>query len=172
MVGAAQRFGDAAAERSEERRQPNSTGYWVPRMDRDLRKFVLPAPIRPARAGVTYEVALKFLVAAYTFVIAGPSYKALSAWTRRHRPRALPLDEDFVPICVGDHARPIRTGMSLIDIVKQSAIDPGFVHEAFSLVIEHDPRHHASIDHAVFSELLHLAGECPTIVTRVFSALG
>jgi hypothetical protein len=45
-----------------------------------------------------------------------------------------------------------------------------FVHEAFALVIEHDPRQHTGIDHPVFSELLHLTGECPTIVTRIFAA--
>ena len=104
-----------------------------------LGKFVLSAPIRPARASVAYEVSLKFLVAAYAFVLAGSSHKALRPWTRRHRTRATPLDKDFVPICVRDHARPIRLGMALIDVVKESAIDPGFVHEAFALIVEHDP---------------------------------
>jgi hypothetical protein len=141
-------------------------------MSRGLGKFVLSAPIRPGRASVAYEVTLKFLVAAYTCVLAGPSHKALSAWTRRHHTRASPLDKDFVPICVRDQAGPIRVGTSFIDIVKESAIDPGFMHEAFALVIEHDSRHHANIDHPVFSELLHLTGECPTIVTGLLSALG
>src|ERR1700730_4897616 len=168
---AAQRFGETA-QRSEGRRDPNSTGHWVPRMSRGLGKFVFSAPIRPARAGVAYEVTLKFLVAAYTFVLAGPSHKALSTWTGRHHTRTSPLDKDFVPICVRDNARPVRIGTSFIDIVKESAIDPRFVHEAFALVIEHDTRDHTSIYHPVFSELLHLSGECPTIVTRVFSALG
>jgi hypothetical protein len=45
-------------------------------MSRGLGKFVPSAPIRPARASVTYEVTLKFLVAAYTFVLAGPSQKS------------------------------------------------------------------------------------------------
>jgi hypothetical protein len=62
--------------------------------------------------------------------------------------------------------------MSFIDVVEESAIDSGFVHETFALVIEHDPWHYPSIDHPVFSQLLHLAGEGPTIVTGVFSALG
>src|SRR5450755_2002194 len=160
------------AQRSEASGEPNSpAGYWVLRMSRGLGKFVLSAPIRPARASVTYEVTLKFLVAAYTLIFAGPSDKTFTAWTRRHDTRAIPLDEDFVPICVRDHARPIRLGMSLIDVVKESAIDSGFVHEAFALIIKHDPRHHTSIDHPAFSQLLHLTGECPTIVTRVFSAL-
>jgi hypothetical protein len=169
---AAQRFGEGGSqERSEEGTQQHP-GYWVFRMSRVLGKFVLSAPIRPARASVTYEVTLKFLVAAYTLIFAGPSDKTFTAWTRRHDTRAIPLDEDFVPICVRDHARPIRLGMSFIDVVKESAIDSGFVHEAFALIIEHDPRHHTSIDHPLFSQLLHLTGECPTIVTRVFSALG
>ncbi len=141
-------------------------------MSRGLGKFVLSAPIRPARASVADEVTLKFLVAAYTFVFAGPSDKAFSPWTRWHHARAIPLDKDFVPICVRDHARPSRISTSFIDVVKESAIDSGFVHEAFALVIEHDPRQHTSIDHPVFSQFLHLAGEGPTIVTGVFSALG
>jgi hypothetical protein len=137
-----------------------------------LGKFVLSAPIGPACASVAYEITLKFLVAAYTGVLAGSSDKTLSAWKRRHHTRASPLDKDFVPICVRDHAGPIRIGMSFVDIVKESAIDPGFVDEAFALIIEHDPGHYTGIDHPIVSELLHLTGECPTIVTRVFSALG
>jgi hypothetical protein len=81
---------------------------------------VLSAPIRPTGAGVAYEVTLKFLITAYTCVLAGPSHEALSAWTGRHHIRASPLDKDFVPICVRDHARPIRIGASFIDIVKES----------------------------------------------------
>jgi hypothetical protein len=38
------------------------------------------------------------------------------------------------------------------------------VHEAVALVIEHDPRHHTSIDRPVFSELLYLPSEGPAIV--------
>jgi hypothetical protein len=152
--------------------EANSTGYRLLHMSRGLGKLVLSAPVRPARARVAYEVTLKFLVAANACVLAGPSHKALSAWTRRHHTRASPLDKNVVSICVRDHARPIRAGMSFVDIVKESAIDPGLVHEAFALVIEHDFRQRTRIDHPLFSELLHLTGECPTIVTRVFSALG
>src|SRR5450631_2560694 len=151
---------------------PEPPRCWVFHMNRGLGKFVLSAPIRPARTSVAYEVTLKFLVAAYTFVFAGPSHKPFTAWTRRHHTRAIPLNKDFVPICVRDNAGSSRISTSFIDVVKESAIDSGFVHEAFALVIEHDPRHHTSIDHPVFSQLLHLTGECPTIVTRVFSALG
>jgi len=92
---------------------------WVLRMRRDLGKLVLCAPVRPTRAGVAYEVALKFLVAADTFIFAGSSDKAFSARTRRHGARAIPLDKDFVPIRVRDYARAIRPRMSFIDVVKR-----------------------------------------------------
>jgi len=145
---------------------------WVLRMRRDLGKLVLCAPVRPTRAGVAYEVALKFLVAADTFIFAGSSDKAFSARTRRHGARAIPLDKDFVPIRVRDYARAIRLRMSFIDVVKESAIDSGFVQKAFALIVEYDPGHHTGINHAVLCKLLHLPGEGPAVVTGVFSALG
>ena len=144
---------------------------WVLRMRRDLGKLVLCAPVRPTRAGVAYEVALKFLVAD-TFIFPGSADKALSARTRRHGARAIPLDKDFVPIRVRDYARAIRLRMSFIDVVKESAIDSGFVQKAFALIVEYDPGHHTGINHAVLCKLLHLPGEGPAVVTGVFSALG
>src|SRR3954468_10667903 len=104
-------------------------------MSRASGNFVLTVPIRPARARIAYEVTLKFLVAADACVLAGPSHKALRAWTRRHHTRASPLDKHFVSIRVRDHACPIGIGAPFIDIVKEGAIDSRFVHEAFALVI-------------------------------------
>ena len=121
---------------------------------------------------VAYEVALKSLVAADTFIFPGSSDKALSARTRRHGARAIPLDKDFVPIRVRDYARAIRPRMSFIDVVKESAIDSGFVQKALALIVEHDPGRHTGINHAVLCKLLHLPGEGPAVVTGVFSALG
>src|SRR5450631_1916410 len=97
---------------------PEPPRCWVFHMNRGLGKFVLAVPIRPARASVAYEVTLKFLVAAYTFVFAGPSHKAFTAWTRRHYTFTFPLDKYFVAIRVRDHARPSRLGTSFIDVVK------------------------------------------------------
>jgi hypothetical protein len=132
-------------------------------MGQGLRKFVLAAPIRPARASVAYEVTLKFLVAAYAFVLTRPAHKAFSARTRWHRARAFPLDKDFVSIRVRHHACPIRIGPALIDVIKESAINSGLVYESFALVVEHDPRNNTSINSPVWSQLLHLTGEGPAM---------
>src|SRR6266545_861189 len=135
-------------------------------------QFEFSAPIRPARAGGAYEVALKLAGTAHTAVFPGPSHPAFVSRTRRHRTRAFPLEKGFVPFRVRDHARTIRVGASLIDVIHKSAIDSGFVQEAFARVIEDDPIHHTSTDCAVCPYLLNLPAENPTKVGGVCSALG
>src|SRR6266508_4564650 len=135
-------------------------------------QFVLSAPIRPARAGGADEVSLKLAGAAHTGVFPGPSHPAFVSWTRRHRTRAFPLEKSLVPFRVRDHARTIRVGASLIDVIHKGAIDPGFVQEAFARVIEYDPIHHTCTDCALCPELLYLPAENPTKVGGVCSALG
>src|SRR6266545_8171625 len=135
-------------------------------------QFEFPAPIRPARASGAYEVPLKLAGAAHTGIFPGPPHPAFVSWTRRHRTRAFPLEKGFVTFRVRDQARTIRVGAPLIDVIHKSAIDPGFVQEAFARVIEYDPSHHTSTDCPVCPQLLYLPAEGPTKVGGVCSALG
>src|SRR5260221_8115168 len=86
-------------------------------------EFVLAVPVRPARASGADEVTLEHAVAGNAVVFPGPAHKSFISGTRRHHTRAFPLEKDLIAIRIHDHARAIRVGAPLIDVVHESAID-------------------------------------------------
>ena len=87
--------------------------YWVLLTSPGLGKPVLSAPIRPTHASVAYEVTLKFLVAAYTFIFARPS----DCFIRSPPLKLKRADRDVVSVQISDrelHRSSIRINMRLL----------------------------------------------------------